>query len=264
MQSPGFDVTRPNVARIYNYLLGSKDNFAVDRRAGDQLLEVIPESRVVARQNREFLGRVVTYLVRDAGIRQIIDLGSGLPDLNNVHQVAHLIAPETRVVYVDFDPVVIAHGLALLANRDDNVAFVHGDVRTPHMILNHSEVTELVDFTQPVAVMMIAIMHFVGNHERPLEIIGQFQERMTYGSYLALSHITDEEVTTEKSKAAQEVYADATAHVYPRSFGQIKEFFEGMDIIPPGLADVSAWRNPAYRSGHYRRLAYGGVARKGA
>lgn len=257
--TPEFNVTRPNVARVYNYLLGGKDCFAADREAAEKLIQAIPESALVARQNREFLRRVVEFLVKEAGVRQFIDLGSGLPTMNNVHEVARETDPEARVVYVDFDPVVCAHGNAFLAK--DGVRILQADIRNPGRVLDDADVVRLIDFARPVAVLMTAIMHFVGDHERPLWIIDQYKRRMAPGSYVALSHVTDEEVTPERSKAAQLVYSDATAQVYTRSYGDILEFFEGTTLVMPGLVDTDSWRNPRYELGKNRRLAYGGVGR---
>jgi hypothetical protein len=256
---PSFDVTVPNVARIYNYLLGGKDTYAADRAAAEELMRVIPESALAARQNRAFLRRAVEYLVREAGIRQFIDLGSGMPTMDNVHEVARETDPGTRVVYVDFDPVVYAHGNAFLA--EDDVIVRRADIRSPGDVLEDPGVIRLIDFARPVAVLMIAVMHFIGDHERPLRVADQYKKRMAPGSYLALSHITDEEVAPENSKAAQQVYSTATARVYPRSYGGILEFFEGTTLVAPGLVDADSWRNPGYEPGKNRRLAYGGVGR---
>lgn len=257
MPTPEFSVTRPNVARVYNYLLGGKDSFAADREAAEKLLQVIPESALVARQNRAFLRRVVHYLVKEAGIQQFIDLGSGLPTMNNVHEVAREIDPAARVAYFDFDPVVCTHANAFLA--EDGVIVVQADIRDPDRILKDPDLGRLIDFDQPAALLMFAIMHFIGDHERPLSVIDQYKRSLAPGSYMALSHVTDEEVTPERSKAAQHVYSDATAQVYARSYSDILEFFEGTTLAMPGLVDADAWRNPGYELGKNRRLAYGGV-----
>jgi S-adenosyl methyltransferase len=257
--APEFDAQRPNVARIYNYLLGAwKDTYEADREAAEEIIAAIPDAPMAARQNRDFLGRVVRYLVGEAGIRQIIDLGSGMPNMGNVHEVAHEIAPDTRVVYVDFDPVVIAHGNALMAERD--VIMAQADIRRSADIFEDPQVIELIDFARPAAVLMIAIMHFIGDHERPLWVVDQYRRRLAPGSYIALSHITDDDVKPDKSKAAQHVYDNATAQVYPRSEAAIREFFEGTELVMPGLVDVASWRQP-YVPGKNRRLVYGGVGK---
>lgn len=255
-----FDVTVPNVARIYDYLLGGKDNYAADREAAEALVRAIPDSLAACQQNRAFLKRAVTYLVRDAGVRQLIDIGSGLPTMENVHQIAHSIAPETRVVYVDYDAVVLSHARALLAA--DNVTIVQADVRNPWSILEHPQVLELIDFTEPVATLMVAIMHFISDSEHPGWIVDQFKSRMPPGSYLVLTHVTDEEVDPDKSKAAQQVYSEATAQVTPRSHDEILRFFDGLTIAAPGLVDINAWPACTPEFGPAaRRLLYGGVGR---
>jgi hypothetical protein len=257
---PFIDTTVPNVARIYDYLLGGKDNYAADRAAAEEIARLIPGSARAARQNRAFMRRVVHYLAGQAGIRQFIDLGSGLPTMDNVHQVARRAAPGARVVYADFDPVVIAHANALMA--DDNVAIVKADLRNPDDILGHPQVRKLVDFSQPAAVLMIAILHFIADSSRPLWITEQFMRRLAPGSYLALSHVTDDDVPAGQNKAAQEVYGGATAPVIPRPHGEIMRFFGGMTLLEPGLVDIGAWPSPSpgYKPGR-PRLIYGGIAR---
>jgi hypothetical protein len=258
--APRFDVTRPSAARVYNCLLGEwKDTFAADRLAAAKITEAIPDAPLAARQNRAFLGRAVRYLGGEAGIRQILDLGSGMPNPGSVHEVAREVAPGTRVAYVDFDPVVIAHGNALLAGRD--VIMVQADIRSPRAVLEDPAVTGLIDFARPAAVLMTAVLHFIGDHERPLWVADQYKRRLAPGSYIALSHATDEEVPPGKSKAAQRAYDDATARVYPRSEAAIREFFEGTELVLPGLVDAASWRNPRYAPGKTRRLLYGGVAK---
>ncbi len=260
MPAPRFDVTRPNVARVYNCLLGEwKDTFAADRLAAEKITEAIPDAPLAARQNRDFLGRVVRYLAGEAGIRQIIDLGSGMPNLGNVHEVAQETAPGTRVAYVDFDPVVIAHGNALLAGRD--VIMVQADIRSPRAVLEDPGVAALIDFNRPAAVLMVAVLHFIGDHERPLWVVDQYKRRLAPGSYIALSHVTGEDVPPGRARAAQRAYDDATARVYPRSEAAIREFFEGTELVLPGLVDVDSWRNPRYVLGKNRRLLYGGVGK---
>src|SRR6266571_4064851 len=194
-QSPpgnGIDITRPNVARIYDYLLGGKDNFAADREAAKQLIEAIPDVAAIARDNRSFLGRVVRYLATHGGIRQFLDLGGGLPTQANVHELAQGMAPEARVVYVDNDPVVASHGRALLASGD-RVGMVLGDLRNPASIRQHPDLTGLIDLSQPVAVLCTSTLHFIGDEAGPHKIIGAYRDRMAPGSFLAITHGTLEE-----------------------------------------------------------------------
>jgi S-adenosyl methyltransferase len=259
----GLDITVPNVARIYDYFLGGKDNFEADRRAAAELVKLIPDVALAARRNRDFLGRVVEYLA-GAGIRQFLDIGSGLPSADSVHQIAQAVAPAVRVVYVDYDPVVVLHSQVLLEDKSKGVAVIEADFRNPSSITGDPRVRELIDFTQPAAILMLAILHFVTDAERPGEIAGHFRDVMAPGSYLALSHITDEDVPAEDSRAAQRVYQSASAPAVPRSHGQIIQFFDGLQIVEPGLVDVGYWPEPSPRiAPATRRLLYGGVAVKG-
>ncbi len=261
--APVFDVTVPNVARIYDYLLGGKDNFAADREAAEELKKILPEAGLACRQNRRFLERVVAFLVSSRGIRQIIDIGPGLPTQGNVHQIAQDIDPATRVVYADYDPVVVQHAQALLA-RDDSVAVVRSDLRSPRELITHEGIRAMIDFTRPVGILILATLHFITDYEQPHEILRELRATMAPGSYLALSHITADDVHPEASKAAQKVFAGASAPAVPRPRGEILRFFDGMEMVPPGLVDINAW--PASGTGQLPRssrlLMYGGVARK--
>jgi SAM-dependent methyltransferase len=257
----GFDVSVPNVARIYDYLLDGKDNYQADRDAAQQLYKLLPDAATAARGNRLFLERVVRYLVGQAGIRQMIDIGTGLPTRDNVHQVAQRIAPGTRVVYVDNDPVVVSHGHALLAN-DRNVAMVESDLRTPREIMTHPDLVKLIDFSGPVAVLMLASLHFVTDAENPQAIVRLWRETLRYGSYLAISHITADEIEPATAKAAQDVYAGASAPAVPRTLAEVESLFDGFALVLPGVVDVNSWpvAVPGSASGN-RTLLYGGVGR---
>jgi S-adenosyl methyltransferase len=260
---PKFDVTVPNVARIYDYLLGGKDNYQADRDAAEQLLKVLPEAELACRQNRRFLERVVRFLVGVCGIRQIIDIGTGLPTQGNVHQVAQEEAPATRVVYADYDRVVVRHAEALLA-RNERVAVVHADLRTPRELITHRDMRKLIDFGQPVAVLILATLHFITDDEQPDEIIRLLRSTIAPGSYLALSHITAEDVKPHDSDTARAIYASASAPAIPRTREEILRFFDEMELVPPGLVNIGAWPTAAER--HVpepaKLLMYGGVARK--
>ena len=250
--------TVPNVARIYDYLLGGKDNFPADREAAGQLIQAIPDVAVFARQNREFLGRVVRYLAREAGIRQFIDIGTGLPTQGSVHEVARDAGAGARVVYVDHDPVVISHARALLADHEPNVAAISGDLRDPAQILAAPELTALINPDEPVAVLLIAVVHFLAEGDAPATITDALMSALPPGSYLALSHITAENVPAEANDQAKAAYNSATAQPYPRNREEVTRLFNGLQIIDPGVVDVAAWRaDPP--SG--RTLAYGAVAR---
>jgi hypothetical protein len=260
----GLDITVPNVARIYDYFLGGKDNFEADRRAADELARLIPGSGQACRANRVFLGRVVRYLAGEAGIRQFVDIGSGLPTVSNVHEIAKDVDADARVVYVDYDPVVVLHSRAILEDKPKGVAVVKADLRSPDRIIGDSRVRDVIDFAQPVAVLMLAILHFVTDEERPEEIIGRFTDVLVSGSYLALSHITDEDVAADRSRAAQQVYRGASAPAVPRSPARIAVFFDGLQMVDPGVVSISDWRmGPGSRADpDAPRLIYGGVAVK--
>ena len=212
------------------------------------------------RQNRRFLERVVRFLVSDCGIRQIIDIGTGLPTQGNVHQVAQEEAPATRVVYADYDRVVVRHAEALLA-RNERVAVVHADLRTPRELITHRELGKLIDFSQPVAILILATLHFITDDERPDEIIRLLRSTMARGSYLALSHITAEDVHPDDSESAQAVYASASAPAIPRTREEIARFFDELELVPPGLVNINMW--PAARGAlHTRNLQAADVRRR--
>lgn len=256
----GLDVTVPNVARIYDYILGGKDNFEADRAAAAQILAVIPGGSGPARMNRAFLGRVVHFLAADRGIRQFLDIGSGLPTASNVHEIAQAADPDARVVYVDNDPVVVLHAQAILEDRAKGVAAVRGDLRDPASITASPRVRELIDFSQPVAVLMFAVLHFVPDADDPRALLARFRDVMAPGSALALSHVTDENLDEEASQAGRAVYQGASAPIVPRSRAQIEGFFDGLDLLPPGVAGISHWPEPD--PGAAVPLFYGGVALK--
>jgi hypothetical protein len=239
-ESIGVDTGRPSVARMYDYYLGGKDNFAVDRAAAQQMMATVPESVQMVASNREFLVRAVRYLAAEAGIRQFLDIGSGLPTRQNVHEVAQTAAPDSRVVYVDHDPLAVAHGQALLA-IDQNTRYVHGDLRRPEEILDDPGVRALIDFDQPMAVLAVAILHFVGDHQDPTGILRRLREQMAPGSYLVISHILDD---PRPHEIGQILNAAGAPSWYPRTREQILPFFEGFELIGPGLALLPRWQPP--------------------
>jgi hypothetical protein len=267
---PGFspseiDTSRPHPARMYDAYLGGKDNYAVDQAAVREVLRRAPEMRDVARANRAFLQRAVRFLVGEAGIRQIIDIGTGIPTAGNVHEVAGGVAPGTRVVYVDNDPIVHVHANALLTGTG-TTRIVLADLREPEKILAHPKVHELIDFSQPVALLLIAIVHFITDEENPSRILATFRGALPSGSYLALSHGTAD-FRTEAATKAMAVYDTATSTVTLRSHSQIAAFFDGFDLMEPGLVQAPLWRpdgKPARRKDLEKIWIYAGVGRLGA
>jgi SAM-dependent methyltransferase len=237
----GIDTDTPNVARIYDYLLGGKDNFAADRHAAKQLIAAIPDVAEIARDNRSFLGRVVRYLAIEGGIRQFLDLGAGLPTQANVHELAQGVAPGARVVYVDNDPVVASHGRALLAAGDE-VGMVHGDLRDPDGILRHPDVLGLLDLTQPLAVLCTSTLHFIADEAEPHAIIAAYREHMAPGSYLAITHGTREEDPRGEGEAAAGVYRLASSQLHVRPLPEVLRLFDGFELVEPGLTWINEWR----------------------
>jgi S-adenosyl methyltransferase len=260
------DVSVPNVARMYDYWLGGKDNFAADRQAADKMLAVLPDIAEVVRDNRSFIGRVVRFLAAEAGIRQFLDLGAGLPTQDCVHEMAQAIAPDARVVYVDNDPVVCSHGQALLGPRD-RVGFVHGDLRRPAEILRHPEVLAKLDLSQPVAVLCVSALHFVPDEEKPHQIIAGYRDALAPGSYLAITHgitaATPDDDPDQIVESVTNVYQNASAQMHVRPVREIERFFDGFEILDPGVVWMASWRpDPGTRPAGRANSLYGGVGRK--
>ncbi|HUN37130.1 MAG TPA: SAM-dependent methyltransferase, partial [Trebonia sp.] len=224
--------------------LGGKDNFAADRDAAQQLLAGVPHMAGLVRDNRSFIGRAVQFLATEAGIRQFLDLGAGLPARSSVHEMARAVAPDARVVYVDNDPVVCSHGQALLGS-DDRLAVVLGDLRRPDEILRHPQVTAVLDFTRPVAVLCAAVLHFVPDDDKPHEIIATYRDHLAAGSWLAISHGaigTPENDPSGYADKATSVYQQASASLHVRPHPEIARFFDGFEIVDPGLVWTAQWR----------------------
>ena len=272
----GIDTSVPNVARIYDYILGGKDNFVADRQAARQLLAALPDIAGVVRDNRSFIGRVVRFLAGEAGIRQFLDLGAGLPTQSCVHEMTQAIAPDARVVYIDNDPVVCSHGQALLG-PPGRVGFALGDLRRPAEILQHPEVLARLDFSQPVGVLCVCALHFVPEEEKPHQIIAEYRDRLAPGSYLAITHGITAEIPEDDPDGVVEsvtsVYQNASAQIHVRSRKEIERFFDGFEILEPGVVWIADWRpdpgtRPAVAEFPVRRrrpqagpLAEGGWAR---
>jgi S-adenosyl methyltransferase len=244
-KSLALDPNVPNVARMYDYMLGGKENYASDRAAVAKLIEMAPGVPVAARLNREFLGRAVRF-VASQGVSQFLDVGAGLPTQDSVHQVAQAVDPGARVVYVDNDPVVLSHSRALLGDSP-NVAVVDGDVRDPAGIIGDPAVTALIDFSRPVCVLLVALLHFVTDAEDPTALVAAFADAMVPGSYLVFSHATVHGAPPEVavySKDAEKVYDRATSRVTMRDPEEVAVFLRPFTLIEPGLVHVSEWRPP--------------------
>jgi hypothetical protein len=239
---PAFDTSVAHQARVYDFLLGGKDNYAADRAATEAWLKVDPGMAFAARANRAFLGRAVRYLAGEAGIRQFLDIGTGIPTAGNTHQVAQAIAPESRVVYVDYDPVVLAHARALLvSNGTGATEYIDADLRDTDAIL--SQAAELLDFSQPVAVTLLAVLHAIPDADDPHAIVTKVLDAVPSGSHLAVSHVgadllparTQQEMSGIANRVSQQQYT-------PRSREQVAAFFAGTDLVEPGLVRVEEWR----------------------
>ena len=234
----GLDMRVPNVARIYDFMLGGKDNFAADRDAAERVMREIPHSALACRQNRDFLGRAVRVLA-ERGIRQFLDIGSGLPTRDNVHQIVQRADPGARVVYVDYDHIVVAHARALLEKGSPGVLVLQGDVREPGKII--SDAKGLIDFSEPVAVLLFAILHFLTDADDPHAVVASLAGHLAPGSAVGISHLTGEGTEPDRGFAAQEVYQGASAPAVPRSREDITRLFDGLDLIDPGVTDINRW-----------------------
>jgi len=239
---PQIDTSAPHSARVWNYWLGGKDHYPVDRIVGDQVMAMFPDITRLARADRAFLGRAVQYLAGQAGIRQFLDIGTGLPTANNTHQVAQAIAPESRIVYVDNDPLVLVHARALLTSTPEGACdYIDADLRDTDKIL--SEAARTLDFTQPVALMLLGIMGQIANSDQPESVIKRLLDALPSGSYLALS---DGVNTSETFTEAVRHYNENSASTYhPRSPEQLTGFFEGLVLVEPGVVPLIDWRPEA-------------------
>ncbi len=248
-------------ARLYDYWLGGKDNFAVDRDLAEKIVAQQPGSLESVRANRRFLARAVRCAAA-AGIRQFIDIGSGLPTVENTHEIAQRAVPDARVVYVDIDPIVVVHGRALLADTG-SIGVVQGDVREPETILGHPEVKELIDFNQPVAVLLLGVLHYVADDEDPYGVVARLRDAMAPGSHLILSHLTGDDDPQTMEGSIKIVRSTPVSVVsVPRTFDQVKPFFDGLAILDPGIVPVHLWRPDRPVAADKRFWLWAGVARR--
>lgn len=231
---------KPSPARMYDYLLGGYHNFEIDRIAAGKVIEIDPEAPLVMRANRAFLRRAVNYLLAQ-GITQFLDLGSGIPTVGSVHEVAQGVNREARVVYVDVDPVAVRHSEAILAGNP-NVTAIQADARQAAQILSHPEVRRLLNFSEPLAVLIVSVLLFVREDEEAHRLVRFLRDALAPGSYIAISHGTYEKAPAERLERIQSLYARTTNPVKLRSHTQISQFFEGLDLVEPGLVYVPLWQ----------------------
>jgi hypothetical protein len=240
-ERPKLDTTIPHSARIWNYWLGGKDNFAPDREVGDQIQATMPDMVPTARAIRAFLKRSVRYLAGEAGIRQFLDIGTGLPTADNTHQVAQAVAPESRIVYVDNDPLVLVHARALLTSAPEGKCdYIEADVHDPETIVR--EAARTLDFSQPVALMLLAIVHFILDDAQARAVVKRLVDAMPSGSYMAMVHAVHSPAT---DAAIEQWNAVGTPKMCARSEEEIRRFFDGLELLEPGLVPVASWRPEA-------------------
>ncbi|MBN3930036.1 SAM-dependent methyltransferase [Streptomyces verrucosisporus] len=257
------DVTVPTAARMYDYYLGGKNNYAVDREAAEKLLEVVPSTQALALNNRRFLQRAVRVLARDYGIRQFIDHGSGLPTQDNVHQVAQRVDPDARVVYVDNDPIVLAHGRALLA-ENENTTVIQADMCDTDGVLDHPDTARLIDFDRPVAALFNSVFHCVPDSADPAGVVKRVADRLAPGSFFVICQLVSEDAGTRRSVTEFMDRSTGGNWGRVREPHEVERFFDGLEILEPGLVEVSTWRpdsdvGPRQRTWEWQE--FGGVAR---
>ncbi|WP_248963859.1 SAM-dependent methyltransferase [Sphaerisporangium perillae] len=260
------NTTVAHPARIYDYLLGGKDNYAADREAAEQLVKVSPGTRAGVRAHRAFLRRAVHHLAAEAGIDQFLDIGTGIPTQGNTHQVAQKANPKARVVYVDNDPIVLLHGRALLTGSPTGTTrVIEADLRQPEMILSDPDVQKVIDFSRPVAVIMAGVLHFITDEEDPYGIVEQFKAAVPSGSHLLLSHITLDFAPQVRKEDFTKPYDNSTAPMVPRTHAEVVRLCQGWQMIDPGMVEVVRWRPDEVQDaipGDRHAWAYGGVAIK--
>ncbi|HEY7919184.1 MAG TPA: SAM-dependent methyltransferase [Streptosporangiaceae bacterium] len=256
-----FDTSVAHIARVYDYWLGGKDNFEADRTAGEEALAAYPDLVSSVRANRAFLARGVRFLAADAGVRQFLDIGTGIPSANNTHEVAQSVAPQSRVVYVDNDPIVLAHARALLVGRPEGTTdYLDADLRETEKILDHAR--GLLDFSQPVAVMLVAVLHLIGPEDHPYGIVSQLMDAVPPGSYLLLSHVASDIEPEKMAEMGKRLNRLLAQKGYYRSQAEVTQFFTGLELLEPGVVPVQHWRQDSEIEGARRAAMWGGLARK--
>jgi len=262
-EPPKIDTSVAHIARVYNYWLGGKDNFAADREVGDLAIKAYPDIRSSVRANRAFLRRTVRYLTAEAGIRQFLDIGTGLPLTDNTHETAQAIAPQSRVMYVDNDPVVLAHARALLTSGPQGVTgYLDADARDPDTIL--AQASSLLDFEQPVAVMLVALLHCIDDADDPSGLVATLMRAVAPGSFLVISHPPSDmqQQAPGLAEHADKLSALMAQKVTPRSREQVSAFFDGLELVEPGVVPIQQWRPDNDAEATARAGMWGGVGRK--
>jgi O-methyltransferase involved in polyketide biosynthesis len=258
---PAFDTTVASPARIWNYWLGGKDHYAADRAASEVVLSAMPSLLQIAQATRRFLGDAVTLLARDYGVRQFLDIGTGLPTADNTHEVAQRIAPESRIVYVDYDPVVLAHARALLTSTPEGrTNYIAADLRDTEKIL--AAAARTLDLSEPVAILLITVLHFIPDADGPHQIVGRLLDAVPPGSFLVVLHAPSDVRADEVAEMARRYNANASAPINPRPHEAVARFFDGLEMIGPGLVNFTDWWGEAAPDAGL--AGYVGIARKPA
>ena len=259
------DTAVAHPARRYNYWLGGKDNFAADRESADRIAAAWPSAPIAARENRRFLRRATTFLAREAGIRQFLDIGTGLPTASNTHEIAQAIAPESRVVYVDNDPMVMVHARALLTSAPEGrTAYIESDLREPEKILAHPDLLATLDLSRPVGLMLVAVLHFIPGHGAAAPIIARLLDALPSGSYLVASNATKDFLPESVAAVYDRMLATGQTDIWPRKRAEFRALFQGLDVVEPGVVAVNEWRTQAEegpRPASADVSVYGAVAR---
>lgn len=238
---PEVDIDRPASSRIYDYMLGGSHNFSADREVAERAITAMPHLPAVLRENRAYLRRAVRFLTREAGIDQFLDLGSGIPTAGNVHEVAGAVNPDARVMYVDIDPIAVAHASAILTGNP-NAGAVLGDFRHPLAVLGEPRVRDLIDLDRPLAVLLVATLHFIRDDEHPAGILAQLRQALAPGSYVAVSHASEDGRLRAEQREAQEVYARADNRVVMRGRSELTALLDGWEPVEPGIVPCPLWR----------------------
>ncbi len=262
---PGIDISVAHPARRYDYWLGGKDNFPADRESGDAVAAAFPGVRVAAVENRAFMRRVARFLAAEAGIHQFLDIGTGIPTSPNLHEIVQSITPAARIVYADNDPIVLAHARALLTSGSAGATvYLDADIRDPDAILNHPEVARVLDLSQPVALMIVAVLHFVPDNDHPDEVISRLVSALPSGSYLVLSHATSDFMPPATASDVNDADTATRVTFQFRGHDAFARFFDGLELVSPGITSVAHWRADAEtqpRPTAADTAVYGAVAR---
>jgi S-adenosyl methyltransferase len=258
---PDFDTSVPHIARVYDYWLGGKDNFAADRELGERTLAAYPNLVFSVRANRAFLARTVRFLAADIGVRQFVDIGTGIPTANNTHEVAQRVAPASRIVYVDNDPIVLSHAKALLTSRPEGAcAYLDADLRDPDTIL--AKAADTLDFSQPVAVMLIAVMHFIGDDDQAGAIVDRLMGACAAGSFVTISHAARDIDADQQTEMVRRLNQSVAEKATLRDRAGVTRLFGGLELLSPGVVRVSDWRPDSHLEAASPTGLWGGVARK--